>query len=286
MLYYTAEITKQNIITKELMITIYMMLIFYIPCLNNIITYLPDYTSHMGIISSVNDYIKLINTDIEEKDNINIINGEINISNLSFGYSKNKQIFNNFNLHIPPKSKIAIVGSSGNGKSTLIKLLMGYYKISDNTIFIDGNDINKYNLSSLRTQISYINQNNKLFNKTIYENIQYGNDMTKEYIINLINIYKLEQIFKNIPNGFESNVGVNGDLLSGGQKQIIQLLRCYNKNNKIIILDEPTSALDSITKKAIIDIIKYISKDSTLLIITHDDINLELTNKVIKINNK
>ena len=286
MLYYTAEITKQNIISKELMITIYMMLIFYIPCLNNIITYLPDYTSHMGIISSVNDYIKLINTDIEEKDNINIINGEINISNLSFGYSKNKQIFNNFNLHIPSKSKIAIVGSSGNGKSTLIKLLMGYYKISDNTIFIDGNDINKYNLSSLRTQISYINQNTKLFNKTIYENIQYGNDMTKDYIINLINIYKLEQIFKNIPNGFESNVGVNGDLLSGGQKQIIQLLRCYNKNNKIIILDEPTSALDSITKKAIIDIIKYISKDSTLLIITHDDINLELTNKVLKINNK
>jgi energy-coupling factor transporter ATP-binding protein EcfA2 len=109
--------------------------------------------------------------------------------------------------------------------------------------------------------------------------------MSKDDINNLIKKYELEQIFKNIPNGFDTNVGVNGDSLSGGQKQLIQLLRCYNKNNKIIILDEPTSALDSATKKAVINIINDISKDSTLIIITHDDTNLELTNESIKIVN-
>ena len=283
MLFYTAELMKQNIIDQEKLVTIYMMLIFYVPCLNTIITYLPDYTTHMGIISSVNEYIKLINVDTPEKQSIKINQGEINIKNLSFGYSDDKKIFDNFNLNIKPKSKIAIVGPSGNGKSTLIKLIMGYFKIPDNSIFIDGQDINKYNLGSLRSQISYINQNTKLFNKTIYENIQYGNNMSKDDINNLIKKYELEQIFKNIPNGFETNVGVNGDSLSGGQKQIIQLLRCYNKNNKIMILDEPTSALDSVTKKVVINIIKDISKDSTLIIITHDNTNLELTNKTINI---
>jgi len=283
MLFYTAELMKQNIIDQEKLVTIYMMLIFYVPCLNTIITYLPDYTTHMGIISSVNEYIKLINVDTPEKQSININQGEIVITNLSFGYSDDKKIFDNFNLHIKPKSKIAIVGPSGNGKSTLIKLIMGYFKIPDESIFIDGQDINKYNLGSLRSQISYINQNTKLFNKTIYENIQYGNNMSKDDINNLIKKYELEQIFKNIPNGFETNVGVNGDSLSGGQKQLIQLLRCYNKNNKIIVLDEPTSALDSVTKKAVINIIKDISKDSTLIIITHDNTNLELTNKTINI---
>lgn len=283
MLFYTAELMKQNIIDQEKLVTIYMMLIFYVPCLNTMITYLPDYTTHMGIISSVNEYIKLINVDTPEKQSININQGEIVITNLSFGYSNDKKIFDNFNLHIKPKSKIAIVGPSGNGKSTLIKLIMGYFKIPDESIFIDGQDINKYNLGSLRSQISYINQNTKLFNKTIYENIQYGNNMSKDDINNLIKKYELEQIFKNIPNGFETNVGVNGDSLSGGQKQLIQLLRCYNKNNKIIVLDEPTSALDSVTKKAVINIIKDISKDSTLIIITHDNTNLELTNKTINI---
>jgi ABC-type multidrug transport system fused ATPase/permease subunit len=285
MLFYTAQLMKQNIIDQEKLVTIYMMLIFYVPCLNTIITYLPDYTTHMGIISSVNEYIKLINVDTPEKQSIMINQGEIVITNLSFGYLDDKKIFDNFNLNIKPKSKIAIVGPSGNGKSTLVKLIMGYFKIPDNSIFIDGQDINKYNLGSLRSQISYINQNTKLFNKTIYENIQYGNNMSKDDINNLIKKYELEQIFKNIPNGFETNVGVNGDSLSGGQKQLIQLLRCYNKNNKIMILDEPTSALDSVTKKAVINIIKDISRDSTLIIITHDNTNLELTNETIKIVN-
>ncbi len=284
-LYYVASLYRNNKINQETMIKLYMILIFYVPSLTTIFNYLPDYTNHIGIVISINDYIKMINVENKLKPDIIITNGKIEIFNLNFGYNTKKKIFNNFNLTINSNDKIAIIGPSGNGKSTLIKLIMGYYKVDDNTIFIDGQDINKYNLASLRNQITFINQNNKLFNKTIYENIQYGNDLSKNNIDNYIIKYKLDQVFKNLPNGFNTNCGVNGDSLSGGQKQIIQLLRSTNKKNKIIILDEPTSALDNETKTVVLNIIKDLSKNSTLIIITHDNINYELIDKTIKIIN-
>jgi ABC-type multidrug transport system fused ATPase/permease subunit len=218
-----------------------------------------------------------------------IINsGDISIQNLSFAYgsnndNSNNKIFNNFTLNIKSGEKIGILGESGNGKSTLIKLIMGYYPVSNNTIFIDGADINNYNLESIRLQITYINQNTKLFNDTIFNNIKYGNSLSTEYINSLIKQFNLTTVFDNLQDGFNTNVGVNGDKLSGGQKQIIQLLRAFGKKSKIIILDEPTASVDPITKEIIIQIIKYLSVNSTLIIITHDISNLKIVNRIIKI---
>ncbi len=273
--YYIVYLFRNNQITKEILVTLFLTLTFYMPCLNTILTYLPDYTNHLGIINSLNDYIDLIFQKSNIKPDINITKGDININNLNFGYTKEKQIFTNFNLTIKANEKVGIIGPSGNGKSTLIKLIMGYYQVPENTIFIDGQDINKYNLNSLRKQVIYINQNTKLFNKTIYENIKYGNNITDEDITRVYNEYKLDRIFKNLSEGFNTNVGVNGDSLSGGQKQIVLLLRNYFKSNKIIIMDEPTAALDNDTRKLVIELINKISKNSTLLIITHDENNLD-----------
>jgi len=282
---YISYLYKIEKINKEKLLTLFMILIFYIPCLNTIITYLPDYINHLGIIKSVDNYIDEICIDNHIKPDINITDGNIKIINLTFGYTKNNNLFNNFNLNINSKDKLTIIGRSGNGKSTLIKLIMGYYPVQDNTIFIDGQDINKYNLTSLRKQIIYINQNTKLFNKSIFDNIKYGNNITDDDIMNIYNRFNLDKIYKNLPNKFNTNVGVNGDSLSGGQKQIILLLRNYFKNNRIIILDEPTSALDVDTISIVINIIKEISKNSTLIIITHDFDNIKLTNKQIEISN-
>jgi ABC-type bacteriocin/lantibiotic exporter with double-glycine peptidase domain len=285
MCYYIIYIYKSSKITKDKLITLFMTLIFYIPCLNTIITYLPDYTNHLGIIASLDDYIDDICKETEDKPDIILSNGNINIVNLNFGYTKNKNIFTNFNLDINSLDRVAIIGPSGNGKSTLIKLIMGYYHVPINTIFIDGQDINKYNLNSLRKQITFINQNTKLFNKSIYDNIKYGNDISKEDIDNLYNLFNLDRIYKNLVNGFDTIVGVNGDSISGGQKQIILLLRNYFKQNKIIILDEPTAALDNDTRKTVIEIINIISKNSTLIIITHDENNLSMVNYKINLVN-
>lgn len=280
---YIVYLYKLKKIKINKLVTLFMILIFYIPCLNTIITYLPDYTNHLGIIRSVDNFIDTIHKNNLQKPDIKISKGTIKIKNLTFGYTKEKQLFNNFSVSINSKDKVGLIGPSGNGKSSLIKILMGYYYVEDDTILIDDQDINKFNLNSLRKQITFINQNTKLFNKTIFENIKYGNNISDEQIMNVYKKYNLQRIFKNISNGFNANVGVNGDSLSGGQKQIILLLRNYFKSNKIYILDEPTAALDNETRETVVKIIKDMSKDSTLIIITHDMNNLELINRKIKL---
>jgi len=282
---YIIYLYKLNKIERSKLTTLFMILLLYIPCLNTIITYLPDYTNHLGIIKSVDTFIDTIHKENDIKPDIKIYKGGLKIVNLNFGYTPEKQLFTNFNVNVNSKEKIAIIGPSGNGKSSLIKILMGYYNVPDDTIFIDDQDINKFNLNSLRKQITYINQNIKLFNKTIYENIKYGNNITEEEIMKVYNKYNLERIFKNIPNGFNTCVGVNGDSLSGGQKQIILLLRNYFKYNKICILDEPTAALDNETRLTVINIIRDMSINSTLIIITHDMNNLELINRKVQLEN-
>jgi ABC-type multidrug transport system fused ATPase/permease subunit len=269
------------------MISLNMIIGYYLPCISTIMTSLPDYTNHIGIINSLNSFLKMLDKKEDYRKPLIINSGNITIQNLKFSYNtddnSNNQIFNNFNLNIKSGEKIGILGESGNGKSTLIKLIMGYYPVSNNTIFIDGLDINNYNLESIRSQIIYINQNTKLFNDTIFNNIKYGNSLSTEYINSLIKQFNLTTVFDNLQDGFNTNVGVNGDKLSGGQKQIIQLLRAFGKKTKIIILDEPTASVDPHTKEIIIEIIKYLTVNSTLIIITHDISNLKIVNRIIKI---
>ena len=246
---------------------------------------------YYGTLNAVDDFVEeLYNTEIKNRNiieenielpNILINKGSILINNLTFGYNSNNQLFKNFYLTIKEKEKVAIIGSSGNGKSTLIKLIMGYYKLPDNTIFIDNNDINKFNLNDLRTQISYVNQNNKLFNTTLLENIQYGNNVDEEEIIHVCKKIKVDNIFKNLKEGLYTNVGIEGSNLSGGQRQLVHILRCIFKKNNIIILDEPTSAIDKDNRDNIMNAIKELSLNNTLIIITHDNTLLELVNRVI-----
>ena len=280
---------KNNKITFAKMISLNMIVGFYLQCISSVMTSLPDYTNHVGIIKSVDEFLGMLEHKEDNRESMVITKGDISIKNLSFAYDNKNEIFNNFSLNIKHGEKIGILGESGNGKSTLIKLIMGYFKSPNNSIFIDGKDINNHNSESIRKQITYINQNTKLFNETIYNNIKYGNNLTNEQIDELINKFKLNTIFLNLDNGFNTNVGVNGDKLSGGQKQIIQLLRAFGQNsknttqNKIIILDEPTASVDPKTKDIIIEIINYFSVNSTLILVTHDVSNLKMVNRYIKI---
>jgi ABC-type multidrug transport system fused ATPase/permease subunit len=278
-------------INLHTLIAIIITVIYYTPSIDVMGTVIPDIMHYYGSLKAVDNFIEELY--ISEKnynnnltlpdDNLlttKIQYAEIKIMNLDFGYGL-KKLFNNFSLTIKDGEKVAIVGSSGNGKSTIIKLIMGYYKVPDNTILIDNKCINKYNLSDLRKQISYVNQNNKLFNMSVCENIQYGNELSKEEISEICKRIKIDNIFKNLENGLDSSVGVNGDSLSGGQRQIIHLLRCIGKKNRIIILDEPTAAIDKDNTINVINAVKELGKNNTVILITHDASILSFVDRII-----
>ena len=283
-LYLNKSISFTNLMA------VFITIIYYTPCLWAINITFPNLIHYIGILLTVDDFIKeLYETELNnklQKDNTNIKikkinNGSIIINNLNYSYKKESYLFKNFYLTIKNNEKVALVGKSGNGKSSLIKLIMGYYKIPDNTIFIGNEDINTFNLNDLRNQISYVNQNNKLFNLSLLENIQYGNSMTREDIINICNKIKVTNIFKNLKDGLDTNVGIEGNNLSGGQRQLVHILRCIAKKNKIVILDEPTSAIDKENTIHIINAIKELSLNSTVILITHDESLLSYVDRII-----
>ena len=288
--YYKKEISLTLLIATLLTIT------YYIPCFYTITSTFRELIHSLGVFREIDPFIKDIylydkenkeNKKYEEKNGINndkiIKYGNIEIKNLVFSYDGINNVIKNISLNIKDGDKIAITGNSGNGKSTLIKLLMGYYKVDNNMIYIDNIDINEYELNNLRTQISYVNQNTKLFNTTIIENIKYGTHMTDKDVIAIINDIGINDLYSNLEHGYNSKVGVGGDKLSGGQRQMVHILRCFGKKNKIIILDEPTSSMDVYTKSLIMKAIKKLSKNCTLIIITHDKELLQLVEKVVVI---
>lgn len=280
-LYINKELSFTNLVA------IFITVIYYIPCIITINSTLPDLVHYYGTLKAVDSFVEdLYKVDIKYnkkviKNSIKINNGNIVINNLNFSYNKKSPIFKNFYLTIKGGEKVAIIGQSGNGKSSLIKLIMGYYNLDNNIIYIDGIDINKYELNDLRSQISYVNQTNKLFDKTLLENIQYGNNLSREEINDICKRIKIDNIFKNLKDGFDTIVGIEGNNLSGGQRQMVHILRCICKKNKIVILDEPTSAVDKENKINIVNAIKELTKNNTLIIITHDESILNLVDRVI-----
>lgn len=292
---FCAYLFFSKIIGFPELMALFLIIIYYLPCINEINTSMPEIIQYYGGILQLDGFISDLCTvnDNYEKNKIlnnklrcNIKSAVINIKNLNFKYpTTTKLLFNNFNLKINHLDKIAFTGPSGNGKSTLIKLIMGYYNVPNKTIYIDNVDINNYDLSDLRSNISYVNQNTKLFNLTVLENIKYGNNMTRKEVEKLCKKLGIEKIFENLDNGLDTIVGINGEKLSGGQRQMINILRCIGAKNKIVILDEPTSAIDKLNTDAVIKALEEISKDCTLILITHDEDILHLANRVIELNN-
>ena len=280
---------RQKSISLNVLIALFITILYYISCFNSIFTNIKDFIHNVGILEETDNFVKELNdTNIAHHIQegkyrpFNIMSGDINIKSLNFSYN-NRVIFNDFSLDIKDKDKVAIIGHSGRGKSTLFKLITGYYKVDDNMIYINGKDINSYDLDDLRRKISYVNQNNQLFNGTVLQNIQYGNNLSYDDIVKIINDIGLKDIFKNLSDGLYTNVGVSGNKLSGGQRQMIHILRCFGKNSKIILLDEPTTSLDKNNKKIILNAIKELSKNSTMIIITHDNELLNYVDKVYTI---
>lgn len=195
---------------------------------------------------------------------------EIEFNNVKFGYDKKREILKGISFKVPNGKKIAIVGPTGAGKSTISRLLFRFYDPSEGNIKINNEDLININQVSLRKKIGVVPQDTVLFNDTIYYNISYGNPFaTNEDIINAAKAAGIHNFIESIPEKYETLVGERGLKLSGGEKQRIAIARTILKNPSIFFFDEATSALDSSTEKLIQENLEKISKGKTTLVIAH-----------------
>ena len=201
---------------------------------------------------------------------INVIEGHVKFSNVYFSYDKKRQILNDLNIDVCGGEKIAIVGSSGSGKSTIGRLLFRFYDVSGGSISIDGQDVRNVTQSSLHNAIGVVPQDTVLFNDSIFYNIAYGkDDATLEEVENAARFAQIHEFVKSLPDGYETTVGERGLKLSGGEKQRVGIARTLLKDPPILLLDEATSALDSETEHEVRDALEQAGKGRTVISIAH-----------------
>ena len=210
------------------------------------------------------------------------LKGEITIEDLNFSYESGQEVLKNINININAGEKIALVGSTGSGKSTLINLILLLYEYEKGDIRLDGISINKISKNNLRSQVANVSQDIFLFADSIFNNVTLYNPN-----ISLIDVEKaasdigIDRFIKKLPNGFKYRVNEGGTILSSGQRQLISFLRAYVSNPKILILDEATSSVDSFTEELIQTATDRIIKNKTSIIIAHRLTTIKKADKII-----
>lgn len=227
-------------------------------------------------ITGIDRFLQIMDADIEifdEEDAVPLVDtkGDITFENVSFEYpDDHNQVFKNLNLSIKSGEKVAFVGPSGGGKTTLCNLIPRFYDITGGTIKLDGKDIKSYTIKSLRENIGIVQQDVYLFSGTVYENIVYGrNDASREEVIEAAKKAGAHEFISELKNGYDTYIGERGVKLSGGQKQRISIARVFLKNPPIIILDEATSALDNESEFLVAKSLERLSEGRTTLTVAH-----------------
>ena len=202
--------------------------------------------------------------------NLAVHGGNIRLSNVSFGYNPDRPILQNVSFDVPAGQTVAIVGSSGSGKSTIGRLLFRFYDVSGGSLTIDGQDVRDITQKSLHDSIGVVPQDTVLFNDTIYYNIAYGRDgATKEEVEKAARDAQIHDFILSLPEGYETPVGERGLKLSGGEKQRVGIARTLLKNPPILLLDEATSALDTETEQGIQEALDRAAEGRTVITIAH-----------------
>lgn len=207
--------------------------------------------------------------------------GEINFSNVSFSYNDDEKVIKNLDLKIEAGEIFALVGSTGAGKTTIVKLLTRLYDVDQGNIYLDDFNLKEISIKSLRKTISVVPQNVFLFDNTIKENIRYGNpDISDDKIIEICKKINAHNFITGLPKGYESKVGEGGVKLSGGQKQLVSFARAMVTDPDILILDEATSSVDAYTEVLIQQAMDELLKDRTVLMIAHRFATLNKANRI------
>lgn len=251
--------------------------LLYISIFTEPIRTLIDFTEQFqNGYSGFERFIEILNIepdikDREQAEDMGEVRGDIEFDDVSFHYQDNSEkVLNHINLSVEAGSYIALVGSSGAGKTTLCNLIPRFYDVTGGCIRIDGKDIRDIRLNSLRSHIGIVQQDVYLFVGTIYDNIRYGRpDATREEVIQAAKNANAHEFIMSMPNGYDTDIGQRGIKLSGGQKQRISIARVFLKNPPILIFDEATSALDNESEKVVQESLETLAKNRTTFVIAH-----------------
>ncbi len=241
-------------------------------------------------ITGFRRFLEIMNEEeeFEKPDALPLVvkEGKIEFINVNFQYNDSKEILHDINLSIKPGKKLALVGPSGGGKTTICHLIPNFYRINDGQILIDGQNINDVTLNSLRQNIGIVQQDVFLFNGTIGENIIYGRlDASMQEVYDAAKKANIHEYIMSLPNGYDTQIGERGVKLSGGQKQRLSIARVFLKNPSILILDEATSALDNTTEILIQSALDELCKGRTTLVVAHRLSTIKTADEIIVIAN-
>lgn len=273
-------------INKEINIGVLAEFILYISMLTWPVATVGWVTS---IVQQAEASQKRINVFLNKKSKIKSgnqkkkISGSIEFKNVFFKYNNSEKfIVNGMSFKIKEGDKIGIIGNIGSGKSTILNLIARLYDIKKGNLRIDGIDIKKFNINTLRNSISYVPQDSFLFSDTIIENIKFGNEKSSlEDIYKCASIVEIHEEIKNFNKGYETLIGERGITLSGGQRQRLSIARALIKNSKIFLFDDCFSAIDSKTQKKIIENLNHLNEKKTMIFISHNISSIINCNKIL-----
>lgn len=284
--YGSYLITNKIITTGDFVSFMVAMLMLYTPIKNIGKNFNQVQLSFMAI-DRVFEILDMPLTIKDKKNPITLeaLKKDIVFENVNFAYKEDTPVLKNINLTVKKGQKIAFVGNSGGGKSTIISLIPRFYEVGSGHIKIDGHDIRDLSLQSLRQHIGVVFQDNFLFSGTIRDNLMLGKfDATEDEIKTAIKSACLEDFIAELEDGLDTNIGERGTLLSGGQKQRIAIARAFLKNAPILILDEATSALDNKSEAVVQQAIDNLMESRTVFVIAHRLSTIQNVDKIVVIN--
>jgi ABC-type multidrug transport system fused ATPase/permease subunit len=281
-------------LTTAMFVSMFLIMMSLNSSINKFTGQVKDLVFRKGVMDASNGFlarppnnqVPASNVDTRKQTKENSPN-TVQFENVTYIYTGAKDpIIQNFTLSIPRGQRLLFVGRIGSGKSTLLRLLMKYKIPTRGEIYIQGTPYSKISTKEIRSMIGYVPQMPILFNRSIYENITYGTaNVSKEDVKDILSKLGLDNIFDNLVEGLDSNVGKGGSKLSGGQRQIVWIIRVLLHDPEILMMDEPTASIDDHTKDIVRALLMHIMKDRTVIMVTHDKYLEQFADRIVEINN-